>query len=326
MKVGQSKETRRAAIQVEEELQRIFDPPNFELNASTDGQQLLVRIGAESYALHEQGAGLAQFILVLARSATRRARLILIDEPELNLHPALQLDFLNTLAAFAPFGVMFATHSIGLARAASDEIYLVRRVAQGKGKVQSLEGTPALAEFMGELSLSGYKELGYSTVLLVEGPTELRTIQRLLRPYRIEHKVVLVPLGGGSMIRPDVSEALLEIKRLTEPVYALIDSERVNADSELDRDRAGFVTSCEAAGVDCHVLVRRAIENYFPKHAVREALGDSFDSLGPYDKPAESTKPWGKQNNWRIADMMTREDIEETDLGEFLCRIKAVAD
>jgi len=30
LKVGQSKETRRAAIQVEEELQRIFDLPNFE--------------------------------------------------------------------------------------------------------------------------------------------------------------------------------------------------------------------------------------------------------------------------------------------------------
>jgi hypothetical protein len=140
--------------------------------------------------------------------------LILIDEPELNLHPALQLDFLNTLGSFASHGVLFATHSVGLARAASDAVYSVRRAAQGVSELRPFEATPAMTEFLGELSLSGYQELGYSTVLLVEGPTELRTVQGLLRHYRLEHKVVLLPLGGGSMIRPGVAEPLREIRRL----------------------------------------------------------------------------------------------------------------
>ena len=76
------------------------------------------------YKASELGSGLVQFILVFSNAAMRnpRAAYILLDEPELSLHPSLQLDFLTALGSFASEGVIFATHSIGLARASADHL------------------------------------------------------------------------------------------------------------------------------------------------------------------------------------------------------------
>jgi ABC-type glutathione transport system ATPase component len=43
------------------------------------------------------------------------------------LHASLQLDFLQTLARYTDYGVVFATHSMGLARTAADTIYTLTK-------------------------------------------------------------------------------------------------------------------------------------------------------------------------------------------------------
>jgi predicted ATPase len=90
-----------------------------------------VFIDGRSYRLNNLGAGLAQFIVVLGNAAVLRPNFILIDEPELNLHPTLQLDFLTTLGSFAKNGVFFATHSYGLSRSSAELIYSVHRGPDG---------------------------------------------------------------------------------------------------------------------------------------------------------------------------------------------------
>src|SRR3712207_3935622 len=102
------------------------------------------------------GAGIAQFFLVIATAAMKTPSFILIDEPELNLHPSLQLDFLTTLTSYARNGVLFSTHSSGLARSSAETIYTVSRISTEPSSVNLMEATPRLAEFLGELSYSGY--------------------------------------------------------------------------------------------------------------------------------------------------------------------------
>ena len=107
-----------------------------EIQSADDDSTLHVSINRKPYKLHELGSGIAQLVLgALASAAVTRPAYILIDEPELNLHPSLQLDSVSELAAFATHGVLFSTHSIGLARASADRIYSVLRVAEGHSKV-----------------------------------------------------------------------------------------------------------------------------------------------------------------------------------------------
>jgi predicted ATPase len=311
----------RMALAVERELEQIFALKSLQINAAPNNETLQVIADDQAYQLAEQGAGLAQFIVVLAFIATRKPPYVFIDEPEQNLHPSLQLDFLTTLASYTTRGVVFATHSIGLARAVAQEIYSVQRLPDGSREVRQLAGTRNYGQFLGELSLSGYEELGFRQVLLVEGTTEVPTIQRWLRLYQIEHQVVLVPLGGSSMINGRSEQQLAEIRRITTHVAVLIDSERSKKDEALASDREQFVEKCRALRFSVHVLERRALENYLTDEAVKAVKGAKYSALGHYDALKTHSPTWGKNENWRIAARMSKEDLGGTDLGKFLASL-----
>ena len=71
-----------------------------------------------------------------------------------------------------------------------------------------METIPRLSEFLGELSFSGYKELGFDKILLVEGPTDVTTVQEFLRILQKDHMVVLLPLCGSSLINASAEPQL----------------------------------------------------------------------------------------------------------------------
>jgi len=125
----------------------------------------------------------------------------LIDEPELNLHPSLQISFLTALASYFEYGVLFATHNIGLARASAGRIYSFVRLADGVSEVRPFEATTQAAELLGEVSFGAYQDLGHNRILLVEGSTEVTAISQFLRFLGKDHEVVLLPLSGSDMIK-----------------------------------------------------------------------------------------------------------------------------
>lgn len=317
-KTGTTKAENLAAYRVSDEIGHIFGFKRLEINASEDTKALQVFIDGSPYRLHEVGSGLTQFILVLVNAAIRRPAFILIDEPELNLHPSLQLDFLTTLTSYAEDGVYFATHSYGLARASAEQVYAVSRLSQGVSDMRPLESVNRLSEFLGELSFAGYRDMGFEKILLVEGPTEVKTVQQFLRLLHIDHKVVLLPLGGNSMINDKRATELEELKRISPKVFGLIDSERAADGAALDSARAGFVQACKAADIHCHVLQRRATENYLSERAIKAVKGDKYRALSPFEDRRAVNPVWSKEENWRIAREMSLQELAGTDLYDFL--------
>ena len=196
-KAGPVKQNAERARGVEREIGRIFDLPDFEINAASDNRTLQLFIGSKSFRLHELGAGMAQFIVVLGFAAIRRPTLILIgQEPELNLHPSLQLDFVTTLSSFSGDGLLFATHSIGLARAVADDVYSVRRVEQGVSEIHLLGSDAGARPVRRRARLFGVPGAGVLAASARRGSNHVKTVQLLLRRYGIEHKVLLLHLGG----------------------------------------------------------------------------------------------------------------------------------
>lgn len=317
-KVGHVRNDNLAANRLTDEIRGVFGFKSLEINAAQDYATLKVSVNGRPHRLEELGSGLAQFIIALINVATRNPSYVLIDEPEISLHPRLQSDFLTALELYASEGVLFATHNLGLARARADRIYSVRKIAEGKSEVKALEATPRLSELLGELSFSSYRELGFDKVLLVEGPTDIKTFQQLLRKYDKEHQIVCLSLGGNDLIGGDRELELAEIQRITPHVCAVIDSERDGPKAELSSRRSEFVTTCQNLNISYKVLERRATENYFSDRAVKAVRGDKYKALGLYDKLEEASPGWGKPENWRIAREMTREELDATDLGEVL--------
>ena len=314
---GGSKQAYDSVAQIIDDIRRIFGFKSLAVTASKERHTLVVSVDGKSFDLHELGAGIAQFIIVFGNVAMKAPSFVLIDEPELNLHPALQLDFVTSLASYVKRGLVFATHSVGLARSVASRIYSVRKDRQF-ATVSLLEKTSNYVQLLGELSYSTFKEVGYDKILLVEGVHDVTAVQQLMRQYGTAHKVVIVPLGGTEMICGDREPHLAEVARLAKDIAVLIDSERSAAGEPLSKNREAFVAACDGLNMTVCVTERRAIENYFSDAAVKSALGKQFEALAPYVRLSESATPWNKQDNWRIAQKMDVASLDATDVGRFL--------
>jgi predicted ATPase len=310
----------RAAVALTKDIARLLGFESLEINSTNEGDTLQLVIDGRTVRLDEVGSGIAQFILVLANAATINPAIILIDEPELNLHPSLQLDFLTTLAKYASYGTLFATHSLGLARSVSDQIYAVTR-ENSQSQVTRYEATPKLAEMLGLLSYSGYVMLGGESVLLVEGPTDVLVFQQFLRLYKKDLKVVILPLGGGELIKADSAVQLAEIRRICPNITAIIDSDRKSQDGEPKEKPSEFAKLCAGHGIHCHLTERAATENYLTDAAVKRAFGDNAKALQPWQPLKGSNSAWSKSQNWKAAKEMTLADLNATDLGPILAKL-----
>ncbi|MBL8822167.1 MAG: AAA family ATPase [Planctomycetia bacterium] len=317
MKNGNTKSGNRACIEVEHSIKRLLGFNSLSINAA-EGRTLQVVINDRPYKLHELGSGIAQLILVLVNTAAQKPSYVMIDEPELSLHPSLQLDFISELGKIATHGVLFSTHNVGLARSCADTIYSVTKLSDGVSTVTQYDATPNLPAFLGELSYSSYQALGFEKILLVEGVTDVRTMQQFLRKLHSDHRILLIPLCGNSLIDQNREYEIVELKRICKNVAALIDSEKDGPDKELDPRRNAFLAMCKKNGINAKVLDYRASENYLTDRAVKAIKGESYRALKSFEKLKALEPHWSKEENWKIAAEMSREEIAQTDLGQFL--------
>ncbi len=300
-KTGDNKRQNDFIQSVTEDIRRIFRFKKLEIGTSDDRKSLKIFINNKSYNIMELGGGLAQFIIVLGNVAISNPSFIFIDEPELGLHPSLQLDFLTSLASYTKEGIVFATHSIGLARSSSERIYTVRQIEE-KSFVKPFEQIGNLVEFLGEMSFSAYQEIGFKKILLVEGITEIKTFQQFLRLFHKDHDVVFIPLGGSQFKNWKIEFELGELKRISDQIAVIIDSEKQSIDEPLKPEIQQFLDICKKLDFKILVTDLRATENYFTQTSIRaEKNSDKYSSLKPYEKFEESKHGWAKEDNWRIA-------------------------
>lgn len=319
LKTGKDKRKNTAMTKLQNDIRKIFEFDSFNIEPSEDDESLHITINEKPYKQHELGSGLLQFILVFANVLVAQPSYVLIDEPELNLHPSLQLDFLTTLGSYAKDGIWFSSHSIGLARTTSERVYSVIKEGDGDSIVRQISDTPRLTEFLGEMSFSSHKELGFEKILLVEGPTEVKTIQQFLRKMTKDHKILLLPLHGR--ITKDMAEELSEVLRITKDIAVLIDSERLAAGADMSHERQSFIDLCKKKKIPAHALELRAIENYFSDEAVKTVFGSKYRGLQPYEKLGDVEPHWGKHQNYKLANATSLDEISKTDLGKFLAKL-----
>jgi putative AbiEii toxin of type IV toxin-antitoxin system/AAA ATPase-like protein len=318
---GATVRSARAVMSVTRELEHVFGFENLQIVASHDRKTLRFSIGGQPYGVDELGAGVSQFLITLFNLEVNPPGLTLIDEPEIGLHPQLQIDFVTSIAKRSRFGVLFSTHNLGLARSAGDRVYTLTRTGPaGASVLREFDAINNPVEFVGELSYAGNYDLGYRKIVLVEGPTEIKLIRRLLQRLGAAQRVTLISLGGSSSMSGRSTHGLVELRRLSDQVFAVVDSERQGPTQSPIPERRAFKRNCTRLGIDCHVLERRSIECYFSERAIKSVLGDDFRELGPVGAVPSN---WPKELNWKIADAMELDEFTGPDLIDFLKRVVA---
>ena len=318
-KTGPNRRQNDAIQRVTGDIAKLFGFDRFDIAATPEKRDLHIAIDGRAFKLRELGSGLAQFVIVLGNAAIRRPPWLMIDEPEISLHPQLQLDFITTISSYVGEGTLFATHSLGLARSA-DRIFSIRDHG-GHTQLRPFEQTGSFQEFLGEMSFAAYRELGFDAVLLVEGINDIKTVQQFLRLLRRDHRVVVLQLGGSQMIRAERVTELTEVLRLTKNVHVLIDSERKHDGDAIDRQRSLFLAACSNVGIRGVATARRALEHYLTDRNVKAAFGDAYRAMTPFEDRSGSQVFWQKSESWRAAREMTKVELESTDVGRFLAQI-----
>ena len=152
----------------------------------------------------------------------------------------------------------------------------------------------------------------------------MRTFRTLLRKLGIDTDVLIVPLGGSSLIGANRDSEMSEFQRVGAEVFVLIDSERSSEDEPLTKERGGFKDTClKLFGAERVFLTeRRATENYLSDRAIKIVKSEKYRALARYEKLDSVDPVWAKNENWRIADEMSFDEIKDTDLGRFLAQIQ----
>lgn len=320
LKNGIGTQNASSALKAEKLIADLLGWSSLSINAGSDDKQLFLVIDSNRrYAISELGAGISELVLCIVTAAVKKPSWILIDEPESHLHPALQVKFVEALTLLATHGVMFTTHSVGLARTCADTILVVEQDKKGRSSIRPFEAVKNYSQLMGELSFSQFHELGFNKLLLCEGVTEVKTLRQILRCWGLDSSVMLIPLGGTALIDVKRHDELNEFSRFGVDVYVLVDSEKENAKSPLS-DRSKFIALCEKLFGKGHAVQTdyRATENYFTSDAINTAMrSEKYKPLTPFERPSEGELFWGKNQNWRVAAEMTKQDWQKTDLGRF---------
>lgn len=260
------------------------------------------------------GLGLQDLLVILYFALAPQPEVVLIEEPESHLHPAMQRQLLSFLRERTNKQYFLTTHSNVFAnKAFVDRVFFT--TFDG---IISVSDETSRASILEDLGYSVTDNLLSDLVILVEGPTDKPVIEEFLRKADLygRFEIKIWPLGGDIMDQVDLS------------VFA----EKYNMLALVDRDpgsshvRRRFAENCASLGIESHRLSRYALENYFTLAALRAVfkgqVSESIDALDP-DVPLDRQLGFSvKKNNRKIAQAMSLSDISSTDFQTFLDAVR----
>jgi predicted ATPase len=259
------------------------------------------------------GLGLQDLLIILYFGLASHP-VVLIEEPESHLHPAMQRKLLSFLRERTDKQYFLTTHSNVFANNAfADRVFFTTF----NGAIAVTDET-SRAAILDDLGYSVTDNLLSDLVILVEGPTDTPVVEELLKKADLygRFEIKIWPLGGDIMDQTDLSVFAEKYNMI-----ALVDG-----DPGSSHVRKRFAENCSALGIPAHRLSRYSIENYFSMSALRAVFKgqvlESLDMLDP-NLPVEQQLGFSvKKNNRKIVQAMALEDIANTDLATFLDEVR----
>lgn len=264
------------------------------------------------------GKGLQDLLVILYFALSKEHSLLLIEEPEVHLHPEMQRRLLAHLRLNTKSQYIFSTHSnVFLDGALTDRVFLTRF----DNEVLVNDAT-SKTTFLHDLGYSPVDNLVSDLIILVEGPSDVPVIEEFLKKRGLyeTYNIKMWPLGGDIMSKAEID---LSVFAQSHHVLALVD-----CDPGSGKSRKRFQTKCSDLNIECTRLTRYAIENYFSLPALRAVFGsqipDEITEIVANEKLEDQIGFNVKSNNRAITREMKLEDIGGTDLEKFLDRVEHV--
>jgi len=260
------------------------------------GSQLYLEVRNEDFVgeVGLMGHGLQMWLQTmwfLALSA--RTHTIILDEPDVYMHPDLQRRLIRFLRGRYP-QCLITTHSVEiLSEVNPDEVLVVDRRNRRSRFADSLPAVQRLVDNVGSIHNLNLARLWRARrLLLVEGDdiALLKAFQNVFFPESLQPIDALpsMPIGGWGGWNYAIGSAMLLENEAGESIitYCILDSDYHTQDEISERQ-----TQAEARNVQLHIWSRKEIENFLLSASlIRRVLADSVSrrTAAPDEEEVES--------------------------------------
>ena len=295
---------------------QISDGYSFDISLEINNRIALhFSFGGKDWILADDcGLGLQDLVVILYFCIFSDFQLILLEEPESHLHPDMQRRLLRFIKERVDKQFFISTHSnTFLNTTLIDQVFFTQMT-----DVIKVEKATSRTQVLNALGYEVTDNLISDLIVLVEGPTDVPIIKCYIEQITDLSKfnIKIWPLGGDIMSQVDLTVFADSYKTL-----ALIDN-----DPKSQSARKEFVANCTTCNIPLHILKRYSIENYFTVKALRAVfkgqIPNTIIDIDPDVKLFDQINIDVKKNNHKLAKEMKLEDIEGTDLYDFLMQVR----
>jgi hypothetical protein len=155
----------------------------------------------DQFLVEANGAGVREALRLILDLELKKPSLLLLEEPEVHLHPGLEHAVYSYLRERSQAVQMFVTtHSTNFVDSVSfQNIYLVSRARGGRTAVERLDSGAGALRIPAELGLRLSTVFMYDRLLFVEGPSDEAVLRELAKTLGIDlatANVGFVQMGG----------------------------------------------------------------------------------------------------------------------------------
>lgn len=229
------------------------------------------------------GSGLKHFLDVLVKTTISGADVVLIDEPEMGLHPDLQrrfISYLHKLEEEKDVQIFLATHSQVLLNYADTLNYYRVRNSSGDRNISSVPDD-AIHTILRDLGLRPSDVFNQDMCLMVEGASEIVFFEHIIRNlYEKEfEKVGIGILQYGGLAADGIISGSIDVSNIVSAQeYTFWIRDRDNSPNEIPATSSTkFQNALEAESLDCYIWNKREIEYYYPESVLVAAQDGDED-------------------------------------------------
>jgi putative ATP-dependent endonuclease of OLD family len=269
-------------LKIQNLLRRLLNSSDIQMEVVHSKDQIIVKNKNLRLPLESYGAGVHELI-ILAVAVYSHKGVILIEEPEIHLHPKLQREFLNFIINETDNNYLITTHSNVLLQPSSDIDVVHLTLTDDCTIGRRVESSANILEILNDLGISPSDILLANSVIWVEGPSDRIYLNKwinLLFPKLIEGIDYSIMFYGGKLLshlsldRDDNLPSLLDLVpllRINQKSIIVIDSDRKKRSATISATKSRIKAECEQNNIYCWITDGKEIENYLAVQPVASA-------------------------------------------------------
>ena len=226
------------------------------------------------------GSGMLQLVEIIYRILKAEDQIVLIEEPEMNLHPEAQrilLDFLEDQSKNKQ--ILITTHSpIFASQTKLENVRLVAKNNKAETYLSSIT-EENIYRIIEELGVKPGDIFDDDVLVFVEGSSDVGIFQEFTKKLKLNLKIGFIDSEGYGNMHYYANAKILQSRRVKIPVFVIFDGDterrkkhkeiKRRLEKELDIPEDHIIT-LNKNSIEDYILIPRAIKEAFPEMKMSE--------------------------------------------------------